>query len=48
MICEKRNPGKFTRAGCERLSAETESPPVTKTWGCLEGGNVSRRGEGGR
>jgi hypothetical protein len=36
MICEKRNPGKFTRAECERLTADTESTPVTKTRECPE------------
>jgi hypothetical protein len=43
-----RDPGKFPGAGCGRPTAETESTLVTKTRGCLEGENLSRRGEGGR
>ena len=48
----RRDPGKFPCAGGGRASRESGSPPVTKTRGAPrgvpKGGNVSRRGEGGR
>src|SRR5215212_1943667 len=46
VIPAERILGKFTRAGCERPTAETESTLVTKTRGCPEGENLSRRGGG--
>jgi hypothetical protein len=48
VIPRKRIPGKFSRPEYEWATARCRSALVTKTRGCLEGENLSRRGEGGR